>query len=730
MKKAVFALIVILLASALPVGVSQPWITVFEGKVKIGETLILGDYQVRVTQEKGTLKPYAIIYKGENIKDVAELKDIIEADEVRIIPGSFNEETKEVFIVLQYEPGLSKEVTPERGLSFEVGDYSVRVIDSSNESVSLSINGAKIEVKENSSRIYDRLAFVYNDGILRVYHAGVQVKLEGKKDYEIYYPFEGLKVEAGARVQIPVSVMNNGNGDLNLPLKIISKPLGWDVKLLEGGIWVSEIRLKAGGSANLLLQINIPMGAKGKNSVSFAIGDEVGKITLDVIEKQGLEVKTPLLGIEAEAGNSVSFPIELTNNGDEKSIELEIKEKPPNWDAYFSLDGQRIRSFLLEKSGQITLVVKTPRNAELGSHLIKVAINNETYSFSIFIYKTHKGEPAKLTLEVKDEEGKPVKGAKIYAGNKTAVTDSYGKAEIEVKAGKHEIGVKKEGYEESKEEVQVEDGEEKSVEVRLYRLPYYFTAEGEGDTIGVTTGSTGTYTLTVRNLGKEDDVYSFSVLGLPAEWSYEFYYTQSPIKSVKIASGESRDVALRIVPAFNAQPGEYNATIIVKSSSGMEKRISLAVKLMGEYRFEMYPETPMVGIKAGKEGVAYVSLENTGTAPITNIKFEASAPQGWEVKIVPQTIPELRSSYAGVKGGVRVISSSGQNRLTVNIKVPKTTPAGTYQITITGKGDQAQASTQITVRVTQSSKSAYLGIIILVVAFGFVIWLMRRVGRR
>ncbi|MDK2782942.1 MAG: hypothetical protein PWQ32_531, partial [Thermococcaceae archaeon] len=43
---------------------------------------------------------------------------------------------------------------------------------------------------------------------------------------------------------------------------------------------------------------------------------------------------------------------------------------------------------------------------------------------------------------------------------------------------------------------------------------------------------------------------------------------------------------------------------------------------------------------------------------------------------------------------------------------------------------QAQASTQITVRVTQSSNTAYIGILILVLTFGAVIWMMRRVGRR
>ena len=144
----------------------------------------------------------------------------------------------------------------------------------------------------------------------------------------------------------------------------------------------------------------------------------------------------------------------------------------------------------------------------------------------------------------------------------------------------------------------------------------------------------------------------------------------------------------------------------------------------------MYPETPTVSVKPGKEGLAYVSLENIGTAPITNIKFEISAPKGWDVKVTPQVIPELRSPYYLEKGGMAAQPGRIRERLTITIKIPETTPAGTYQITITGKGDQAQANTQITVRVTQSSSSAYIGVLILIVAFGGLILMMRRMGRR
>ncbi|WP_175059755.1 NEW3 domain-containing protein [Thermococcus sp. 2319x1] len=731
MKRKAFVIVFLLLLSSFSLINAQPWMTVFEDKVKIGETLIVGGYKIEVTLEKNEMKPYAIIYESGDIKKVVGQGNITEIDSIRIVLGSYDAENQEVFVALQYKPPLMKELSPEKGTSFDVDGYSLEVIDSGSDRVLLNINGDRVEIKENSVRVYDKIALEYTGGVVKIYHANVEVVREEKKDYEIHYPFRGLIVEAGAEVQIPVEVINKGNGELKLQLKVISKPPGWDVKVLDesGRYEVSELTLKPSTSVTLTLFAKIPEGVSGVKRIRFAVGEETGEVNLNVIKRESVDVVVSLLGIESEAGQNITFPITLKNHGGEKDVTLEVREKPAGWNAYFLMGNQRVRSFLLDGEQEITLFVEVPRNAELGEHKIRFSINGIERSVSVFVYKTYKGEPAKLLVTVKDEEGSFVQKAKIDVGNKTVLTDSYGKATFELKPGVYRLVAEREGYEKSEEEVTLEDGEEKTLEITLTKLPYYFELEGGGDTIAVTVGSTGIYRFGIKNLGKEEDTYSLSLLSIPEEWSGEFYYAESPLRSIKISSGESKEVVLRLVPPFNAQPGEYNLTAAVKSSSGLEKRINIVVKLIGEYKFEMYPETPMMSVKAGREGVTYVSLENIGTAPVTNIKFEVSAPQGWDVRAIPQVIPELRPSYFE-EGNVRVGTTGVESRLTVTIKVPETAPAGTYQITITGKGDQAQASTQITVRVTQSSSTAYIGMLILALTFGAVIWMMRRVGRR
>ncbi|AIF68983.1 hypothetical protein PAP_02810 [Palaeococcus pacificus DY20341] len=733
MKKAVFALIVLLLASTIPFSTSQPWVEVFEGKVKIGETLIVGGYQIKITQgytnNSQVPETYAIIYKGEQIKEVAKLGfNPIEVENVRIIPGSFNDETQEIFIVLQYKPSLVKEITPKEGVSFSVNDYSIEVIASSNESVSLSINGNEISIGNNSSRVYDRLAFEYNEGILKVYSADVQVKREEMRDYEIYYPFGSLKVEAGDKVQIPITVINNGVEDITLGLRIISKPLGWSAKLLEAGsnYEISEISLKAKTSTNLILLIEIPEDAEGLNIIRFAVGDEVGEVKLDVAGKEGLEVKTPILALETEAGQAVSFPIQFINYGDEKIVELEITEKPSDWNAYFTLNNQRIKSFLLDKSEQVNLIVEPPRNAELGEHEIKFLVNGVEHSVSVYIYKTHKGEKATLKISVLDDESKPIASAEVLIGNEKYLTDAQGTLEVELNPGDYMVEVKKEGFISHKEEISLSDGEEKSLIIRLTRVSYYFTAEIESDHLTVQFEYQIPYAVTLVNLGKLEDTYSLELKGLPSDWAYMFLKdTQSNIQvqSIKLDSEESRTVYLKIIPSYNAEPGTYNATLIITSSSGIKYERRLEIELVGSYELSVSLTSYQLSIKAGDESSTTMLLNNYGSAPITNINIEAEAPEGWEVEVVPSKIAKLESNRKGLVGG-------GSNEVLLRIKVPETTPAGEYRVTIRVKSDQAEWEDSLRVRVRQSSSSTYIGILILIAAFGGLILMMRRIGRR
>ncbi|QDA31628.1 PEGA domain-containing protein [Thermococcus indicus] len=727
MKKVALAVLMLLVVSTLPMVSSEPWIKVFEGRVKVGESLVIGNYTIEVTLEKPTMEPCAIVYRGKDILDIARQYEVKTTGDLRVVVGSHDSSRDDVLLLVYYKSTEVRELKPSPGGVFSVNGYRVKVVSSAENEVVLDINGSRLSVGSNSTRTYESLAFAYNNSILKVYAVTVKPTLEANGDYEVYYPFNEVTLPPSGEADIPITVHNTRNEELTLLVNVLEFPKGWKVTVVGGnGYAVGSINVQPGGSTTLTLHVEVPDSYEGTGSVVVTVGDHVVTLKISVVAEGSLKVDVPVTVVEVEAGETVEFPVKITG-GKAQLVSLSVDGMPSGWSAYFLLGDKRVRTLSLDGAVQVFLVVEVPRNASVGNHWVDFSVGGNEKRVGIYVYKTHRGEPGEIEVTVRDEEGNAVKGAKIVAGDKKILTDAYGKAKLKVPPGKYELRVEKEGYEGTTEALSIDDGEKKSLEVTLTKLPYYFQVEGEGDTLTVSTGSVGSYSLTIKNLGKNEDTYSLSVRGLPEEWSVEFYYAQSPVRSVRINPGESKDVTLRIIPPYNALPGDHNLTVVIRGSDG-EKTVELLVKLIGEYEFHMYPDNPVVSIKAGREGVTYVSLDNTGTAPVTNVKFEVSTPQGWEVRVVPEVVPELGSMYISRPSGSEVISST--QRITLTIKVPKTTPAGTYQITITGKGDQAQASTQITVRVTQSSKSAYIGVLILILTFGVVIWMMRRVGRR
>lgn len=728
MRKSFLPIVLLLVLLTVPMntgqalGADQPWVEIFEGKIKIGESLKVGDYQVELTLSKDH-SPYIMVYQGEAIRALerAEFGEVIEVDNLRIVPGSFDGER--IFLVVQYIPKVYREIAPKVGESYTVDGYTFEVLNITKEALTLKIGSSEHTIKDSAYTIHDRLVLGYLGGKLRVYLIDVNVERIPQVEYEIHYTFDEITVKAGEALEVPIEVTNNGNEDIRLPLRILSKPLNWDVRLIDAqeGYEVSEITLKASEKRYLNLAIDIPEEAGGSNVVKFSIGEELGEVKVFVQKVEKIDVKPSILFIECEAGEKVGFPVVITNYGSDKVVNVQVLEKPEGWDAYFILNGVRVRSFLLPSSAsqELSLIVEIPRNAELGSHTVKVAIDNESYSFNMFVYKTYRGEKATLSLTVIDDEGSPVSRAKVYVNRTVYFTETTGRLRMELEPGKYRLTVEKEGYSNTTEEVELLDGEEKSLTITLQKAPYYFRVEMDTNTLSVSFDYQPVYEIKLINSGKEDDEYRLSLAGLPGDWAYSFLrdpQSNIGVNSISVDSGESRSIWLRILPSFNAQPGTYHAKLIAESSSGIRFEKELEIELIGNYELDVSLMNYLLSLQAGKDSTTTIMLRNHGSAPITNINFEINAPEGWKVDISPERITKLdRGEYQEVK---------------LVIQVPETTPAGEYRVAIKVKSDQTEWEDSVRVRVKQSSSSAYLGILILAAAFGAVVLMMRRIGRR
>jgi uncharacterized membrane protein len=111
-------------------------------------------------------------------------------------------------------------------------------------------------------------------------------------------------------------------------------------------------------------------------------------------------------------------------------------------------------------------------------------------------------------------------------------------------------------------------------------------------------------------------------------------------------------------------------------------------------------------------------VQNTGTAPLTNVAMTATPPRTWEVTFDQETIP--------------VIEAGASVQVVATITPTSNAVAGDYVLTISADATEAGASDDIDVRTTvETSPVGYLiGIAILILVAVGLFFVFQRYGRR
>jgi len=223
--------------------------------------------------------------------------------------------------------------------------------------------------------------------------------------------------------------------------------------------------------------------------------------------------------------------------------------------------------------------------------------------------------------------------------------------------------------------------------------------------------------------GTKDRVFDIT-LDEPPQWnaSVTGKYEQEQIESftAKIFEPVPPEFKVRFgpVPGYQPEPGEYKLTFTVVSEE-VTATIDLKVIVTARYQLEVMSGSGRLSTEAtvGEENHISIILINRGSAPIEDIVFNSSKPEGWAITYTPDHIEALGAGLA--------------QELDVTIEPPEKTIAGDYALTlrVEGKPDLS-GSLEYRVTVLTPSIWGWVGIIIVVVVVAGLAVLFRRLGRR
>jgi uncharacterized membrane protein len=166
-----------------------------------------------------------------------------------------------------------------------------------------------------------------------------------------------------------------------------------------------------------------------------------------------------------------------------------------------------------------------------------------------------------------------------------------------------------------------------------------------------------------------------------------------------------------------SDPGEYQVTLEV-TSDDLTGTAELTAVITALYNISLASTTERLDTKAkaGQDNFFSIEVLNLGTDALDNIKFSSVKPSGWSIEFTPDKIDSL--------------PAIDSQTVDVNIKPPTETIAGDYEITIRASGEQASEEMKVRVTVETPTIWGWVGMAIIVLVIGGLVYIFMRLSRR
>lgn len=227
-----------------------------------------------------------------------------------------------------------------------------------------------------------------------------------------------------------------------------------------------------------------------------------------------------------------------------------------------------------------------------------------------------------------------------------------------------------------------------------------------------------TFPVTIDNNKKEELTYS---LGADVErgWQVKFVpkYEDKQIASITVEEDKSKDLEIEISPPPRAKAGEYVIPIIAESN--LETLTAeLKIIITGNYDMNLTTPTGRLNVEttAGKEKAVDLTIENTGSSDLQNVKLSSWQPDGWNVEFDQKEIDVVP---AGESVDVKAYINPDSKAI-----------AGDYVVEFSADTPEATSSSEFRVTVKTSTVWGIVGVIIIILLVIGLYWTFNTYGRR
>jgi uncharacterized membrane protein len=222
----------------------------------------------------------------------------------------------------------------------------------------------------------------------------------------------------------------------------------------------------------------------------------------------------------------------------------------------------------------------------------------------------------------------------------------------------------------------------------------------------------------LTNNSSEDQSYSLSA-NAPTGWNVKFTASgqDQEIASLSVTAGSSMTIKETITPAYNVTAGKYTINCAAVSAKDTLS-VDLVVEITGTYGMTLTSENEVLTADAyaGRETPINLTLTNSGSADISNVKLTATQPANWSVTYDPAEVGSIKAGET--------------KTVTAYVKAASDAIAGDYLVTFTAASAETQSQSSFRIAVKTSTTWGIIGVaIILLLVVGLIVMFMK-FGRR
>ncbi len=190
--------------------------------------------------------------------------------------------------------------------------------------------------------------------------------------------------------------------------------------------------------------------------------------------------------------------------------------------------------------------------------------------------------------------------------------------------------------------------------------------------------------------------------------------------STVVKAGATQNISVSAKPAAETAAGDYPITV---SAVAGERTVTadLSIAVTGSYSMTVTTPGDLLSTRgsAGTPTSQAFTITNTGTAPLTSVSLTGTPPSGWTVTVDPAD-------------GLASLAPGASDTITATITPSSDAVAGDYVVTFNARSAEAPATgaTQIRYTVETSPIWAIVGLVLIVLIVGGLLYVFRTYGRR